>query len=583
VNNLMSSGSNPVPTGIELDVAIVGGGVSGLYTGYRLCTGPFTGGGGPPASIGLFESSDRLGGRLESVVLPGMEIAGELGGMRYMTSQKIATTLIEDVFKDELQHVDFPMGEEDHRLFYLRTQRFLANSWKVGQESGTPFRTNYELNAGDVGFSPEQLFNKVVYDVLMADPEIARAFGSKMKQSSSWNYEINLTSEDWDAIKPVVRYTFAGSPYNGMLVNDMGFWNLLKDQCSQEGYDFLADGGGYYSNTINWNAAEAFENMVGDFTGTDVAYRTIVGGYDRIAGALADHLAEEPRATIWTDARLVRVDRSVGTGWRYSLTIQNQPGGAPVQVLANAVVLALPRRSLELLDQDCFLFNDEGSDTPTALAEALPSVLLQPSFKLLMGFEEPWWKDDLGASSGESITDLPMRQCYYFGTDPSDSHSLFLGSYNDMDTVSFWSALQQAQAKLFIPHATALADADAVAELAEFQAPQIMVDEGMKQIRELHGPEPKPIPDPYITYYKDWGEDPFGGGYHAWAAAVPVQQAMLYMRQPLGSETIHVCGEAYSDLQGWIEGAFCVAEHMLQEHFGMEWPAWLEKGYYLGW
>ena len=31
-----------------------------------------------------------------------------------------------------------------------------------------------------------------------------------------------------------------------------------------------------------------------------------------------------------------------------------------------------------------------------------------------MGFEGPWWKS-LGIDSGHSITDLPMRQCYYFG------------------------------------------------------------------------------------------------------------------------------------------------------------------------
>jgi hypothetical protein len=59
---------------------------------------------------------------------------------------------------------------------------------------------------------------------------------------------------------------------------------------------------------------------------------------------------------------------------------------------------------------------------------------------------------------------------------------------------------------------------------------------------------------------------------------------MPFMRSPLGAEeAIHVCGECYSDLQGWIEGALCVAEHMLQDHFGMDWPSWLASDYYLGW
>jgi hypothetical protein len=46
---------------------------------------------------------------------------------------------------------------------------------------------------------------------------------------------------------------------------------------------------------------------------------------------------------------------------------------------------------------------------------------------------------------------------------------------------------------------------------------------------------------------------------------------------------VHICGEAYSDQQGWVEGALCVAERMLQEHFGLKWPKWLDPNYYLGW
>jgi hypothetical protein len=82
--------------------------------------------------VALFEMSNRIGERLDSVVLPGVTIAGELGGMRYMTSQAIATALIEQVFASELEHVDFPMGDPATHKFYLRKQRFLASAWTIG-------------------------------------------------------------------------------------------------------------------------------------------------------------------------------------------------------------------------------------------------------------------------------------------------------------------------------------------------------------------------------------------------------------------------------------------------------------------
>ena len=46
---------------------------------------------------------------------------------------------------------------------------------------------------------------------------------------------------------------------------------------------------------------------------------------------------------------------------------------------------------------------------------------------------------------------------------------------------------------------------------------------------------------------------------------------------------MHVCGESYSAQQGRVEGAFCIAERMLQDHFDLDRPGWLDSDYYLGW
>jgi hypothetical protein len=58
---------------------------------------------------------------------------------------------------------------------------------------------------------------------------------------------------------------------------------------------------------------------------------------------------------------------------------------------------------------------------------------------------------------------------------------------------------------------------------------------------------------------------------------------MPYMRGPYADEHIHIVGEAYSDQQGWVEGALCVAELMLEEHFGLTRPSWIPDSYDLGW
>lgn len=584
--------NTPLNTGmypdLKIEVAIIGAGTSGLYTAYRLVAENKY----KASEVQIFDMNSKLGGRLESVIMPGMNFWGELGGMRYLTSQEIVTTLIEGyplsekdpnkrtpVLKDKMTAIPFPMGDPTKLLMYLRKERFKQNAWEVAQSENEKLPTRYYLNENDLGFSSDQLFNKIIYDVLMADPWVAKTYGSKIiKGSSVYDYSFKLTSRDWDEIKPRLIYNFPESPYNKRKVNDLGFWNLIKDQVSQEGYVFLANAGGYYSNTINWNSAEAFPYMVGDFS-ADTTYKTIEEGYDSIAYAIANSYMDNEGACIWSENKLLTFtkEHSSKDTHKYELTFLNLKTNSKWKVYANSLVLAMPRKSLELLDQNNFFFN---IDQNSVINQNIRSVIMEPAFKILMGFEYPWWKE-LDIDSGHSITDLPMRQCYYFGTDPENDNSMLLGSYGDMETETFWKALSDDKL-LFEVRSAKSASLKELHQLNDVQATKLMVNELMHQLRELHGKDVV-IPEPYVTYFKDWTDEPFGAGYHAWKAGYSVKNVMPYMRKPVADEQIHICGEAYSDQQGWVEGAFCEAEKMLQEYFGLDRPIWLSPDYYLGW
>merc|ERR1712087_482631 len=78
---------------------------------------------------------------------------------------------------------------------------------------------------------------------------------------------------------------------------------------------------------------------------------------------------------------------------------------------------------------------------------------------------------------GYAITDLPLRQCYYFGTDPINGHSLLLASYNDMRTVAFWQALESGERF----------HGKEELQNSSFSVSRVMVEEAMLQLREMHG------------------------------------------------------------------------------------------------
>ncbi|KAK6026927.1 Cys/Met metabolism PLP-dependent enzyme [Ostertagia ostertagi] len=98
---------------LKLDVAVIGGGCSGAYSAWRLQQAY-----GKEQSIALFEYSDRIGGRLYTVTMPGLpNVKAEVGGMRYIpTEHKLVADLITHL---GLETKDFPMGAPEPRPTWL--------------------------------------------------------------------------------------------------------------------------------------------------------------------------------------------------------------------------------------------------------------------------------------------------------------------------------------------------------------------------------------------------------------------------------------------------------------------------------
>lgn len=78
------------------------------------------------------------------------------------------------------------------------------------------------------------------------------------------------------------------------------------------------------------------------------------------------------------------------------------------------------------------------------------------------------------------------------------------------------------------------------------------------------------IKDNVISFaIRDWSKPPFGAACHAWAPGIIVPEALQRLKafsfvgQP-GNNNLHICGEAYSDYQGFIEGSLRSSESVIQ-------------------
>ncbi|MDQ3279930.1 MAG: FAD-dependent oxidoreductase [Acidobacteriota bacterium] len=532
---------------MDLDIAIVGGGVSGAYSAWRLQQEL-----GAEARIALFEYSNRIGGRLFTVTLPGLpNVKAEIGGMRYIPSQHPTVTNLINHLK--LPTKNFPMGAPDPQgskcnLFYLRGKHLRLH------ELNDPDKVPYNMAWSERGLGPTNLQVQVMNNIYpnfgnlsLCDQMKVKAFG-----------------------KPLWQF---------------GFWDLMYRVLSNEGYQFMKDAGGYDANVANANAVT---QLPATEYSDETKFLTLRDGYDQLPITLARQFCDEmkggidPKERVRMNSRLAEI-RIHDTGeYRYELIFEPtitenyktrlHEEGTQYTVRAKKVILAMPRRSLELIRSTFF-------DDPWLRAN-IPSVLIQSAFKLCLAYERPWWRS-LGLTAGRSVTDLPIRQVYYFGTEAEQEgglpflNSLLMASYNDISTVPFWKGLELG--KKFEGYTPSCLErgVDKIVPDMEFQPTDEMVYIASKQVAQVHAlPE---IPQPYSAVYHSWNEDPYGGGWHEWKANYRLDQIMCRMRKPVEAEDIHIVGEAYSYGQGWVEGALDTAESTLQYFFGLKRPSWLPK------
>jgi monoamine oxidase len=536
----------------EIDIAVVGAGVAGTYFCWRLKDAKLA------RDPVLFEMSDRIGGRLYSVDVPHMpNIKGELGGMRFLNSQRMVCSLAAYL---RLRISEFPMGGPLN-IATLRGVRLRNAAFEY------PQIVPYRLLPSEQGLTPGELLVKAITTVIPC--------------------ATTLTPQQWELTKQAARW-------NGDYLYNWGLWNVLLSTnraapgnppvLSSEAYALLYEGGGYESLVDNWNCAEAFEYLLVDFP-KSAQYLRLANGFQALPETLKREF-EDAKGVVKMQHQLLGFEpiRAKDGTWQVELDVLDtgDPNNSRERrYRAKALVLAMPQRSLQLLgDRTPTLKNDR-------VQSLLGSVMPMPAFKAIVAYGSPWWQK-LGIAAGRSTTDLPIRQVYYMDSaDPPNTNSLMLATYADGRTDSFWTPLWKSAkaATKYPPKPSALGPTANVVPVKAYEelAPKDFVDTLQVLTAQMHQLAPDEIPEPYFAKVKDWTDDPFGAGWHFWRPGIKVWEALPRLRQPIDGIPVYICGETYTNQQGWVEGALVSAEHVARKHFAVPPPPWLHPSdYYMG-
>lgn len=513
-----------------VDVAIIGGGVAGLYAGYSLLTR----GAGLPDSDGqptvaILEADSRTGGRLLTITPPGApHLHAEIGGMRFKSTQSLLVDLIEHL---GLPHRPFPLGDmsDSHDLHYLRGERFSLAELQSGSA-----QIPYDLAPQERKKSVPQLLGTVLADLVPDAADLTEA----------------------ERLRREREQTIAGTP-----ISDVALPDFIASALSPAGYELVMDGLGY---SCSRDPAVGLINMLHtDFAGGE--HRTLDRGMQSLPDAL-DEKFTAAGGSIYRETPASRVER----GPDDTLVVVAQRDGRELRITARHVVLALPRRSLELLDLHSGVLGE------SSIAQDLDAVVPIPAGKLYLLFDQPWW-EELELPRGKSVTDLPMRQCLYFGVEdeapggiPGNRMGLLVASYTDGPASVHWEEIENRGEEEFVGRY------ESPPGLA---APAAMVADSLAQLAELHGAA---IPQPVWAAHKSWTPDPLGAGWHYWRTGVLSTDVIPRMRQPLPGTNLSVCGEAFSANQGWILGALTSTEQVLRDMLQQPPADWMSADIELG-
>jgi monoamine oxidase len=496
----------------DIDVAIVGGGVAGTYAAWRLASEQ------PHLRVAVFEMSDRIGGRLRSIAFPqAPHLVGEAGGMRFLPAHKHVFNLVRQL---GLPARGYPIQQPlDHLALRGRSFSYA--------EHGQPTKL-YPYNIPLSDQAPDS--RRYVQGIERVIP----GFGQ-------------MTPAQWLRLRANIRY-------KGRLLKDWPSWALMADLFTAEENRFFQDAGGYDIAPLD-TALDAFDE---ELLEADLSkpFLTIAGGYQKLPLALA---AESRRlgARVLIETRLASLSLPDLPGQPFRLGLVDR-AGRRTALSARSVVLALPRRALEVIE-------DFPAGRDPRVAGLIGSVAGEPASKAFLLYPRPWWRD-LGSDGGRSITDMPARMFYALGAEkerqPGESANGFglLMAYCCGPDVQYWQQLapqapREAAGFQWLPGTSGL-------------ALEIHREAGLTYTAQP--------PAPLGACFQDWTVDPYGCGWHLWRQGVDGMALADSVMSPIPGHALYICGEAYSPYyQSWAEGAIERAETMLQRHFGMKPPRWL--------
>lgn len=597
----------------KLDVAVVGGGISGAYTSWRLLND------NPSLKVSLFERTDRIGGRLYSPSI-GCETDDaseeghlprcELGGMRVrFPTDNILLGIAEEL---GLEMGDFYLNSESAEPVddptnptWLRGETFARADVDAMTASGDTSSLPYEFSEFDplLSLTDHKHGQRYLYgSPTLSFYNVSTLSAEGYSPCNTDNYKIleqDLASAEHTVILKAYQWS-------------VGAASSLISDTSPEGTAFSYDYGGYHfdENTAGLtNTQEGPEFLPSGLNNVEKYVRPLMGmqefplaiqrAFEGAGGAT--HMDMELKAISYLGEGHKKGKyrlhfRATRTHPCTEVT-DYVPDAAQVQVYADKLVLAgLP---MAMLDN---LITSMRQEKMLATVKTLiKSVALVSAGKFFFALDDPpaprkgESEDTYDFSTGRftSSTEIQQLFAWYPGTQARPDQTLSSCTQTVLQMYSadtLWETIA-AQPEWYNCSWSIGPDQCDQCQAAQKgllslnpkdHFPKMIADYFLNLLSTTYL-QPKhsfKLTANKIRYFSPENPSTQMEGWHHWKADVKWWDMFDLALQPEQNVPLYIVGEAFSTQQGWANGAVLTAEYMLQEKMGLARPAWLTKDQY---
>ncbi|NBS71044.1 hypothetical protein EBT31_19375 [bacterium] len=181
---------------------------------------------------------------------------------------------------------------------------------------------------------------------------------------------------------------------------------------------------------------------------------------------------------------------------------------------------------------------------PKDIQAAMDSVMVVELFKIFIVLDHPPFDEHTLPKPNDHADKIPCREIHYSYDKVSKTGMVMI--YGDSPSINYWRPFLQQR----------LSD-------------QPFMDGNPHLCNHLYHYLRQIFPSSHnsfsIRHYGilDWSNEPYGSGVHLWKPGCISQNIMAKLRA-FGNGRVHICGETYSDYQGFIEGCLRTVNGVLE-------------------